>query len=151
MIISMPNLVAMLTVGQTFLAAGPDACAFSPLTLPSPPPQRPWLWHEEQSAGERGESTPRLAHLPTSGPTTISLTALLTHLLTDLLIHSLSTLSNCAKGSRARRNLHPSIGLRHNNPNGLIKQVGVCAWKCVPGPEGRGHSNRSIGTGIPLA
>src|SRR6516164_6906280 len=37
----------------------------------------------------------------------------LTHFLIDLLTHSLSTLSNCAKPSRARRNHGPSIALRH--------------------------------------
>ena len=150
MIISMPNLVAMLTVGHTFLAAGPGRFARGPLTLPSPPPRRPWMGHEAQSAGERGESTPRQAQLPTSGLTAISLT----DWLTDLLTHSLSHYPPypLVRGARA----HGAIFTRASAygviaPNGLSKKVGVCAWKCVPGPEGRGHSNRSIGTGIPLA
>ena len=33
----------------------------------------------------------------------------------------------CARSSRARRNRLPTIGLRRENPNVLIKKVGVCA------------------------
>ena len=105
MIISTPNLVAILAAGDALLGAGPGRSARGPLTLPSPPPRRPWLWHEEQSAGERGECAPRPAHLPTSGPTTIKLTALLTHLLTHA--PSISTPNStpnrtiCARSSRA--------------------------------------------------
>jgi len=59
---------------------------------------------------------PRQAHLPTSGPTTTSPTALLTRLLTDAPSNSTPNRTICAKSSRARRNLHPSIGLRPDSP-----------------------------------
>ena len=116
MIISMSIHGLMLAAGATLLLAPQGTCACGPLTLPSPPPRRPWMGHEAQGAGERGEYAQRPAHLPTSGPTTTLLTALLTHFLIDLLTHSLSTLSNCAEASRARRNLHPSISLRRDSP-----------------------------------
>ena len=87
MIISMPKLVAMLGICHTFLAAETGIYACSPLTLPSPPPRRPWMWREEQSAGERGECAALPAHLPTSGPTAISLTDWLTVSGAPFLVH----------------------------------------------------------------
>ena len=116
MIISMSIHGLMLAAGATLLLAPQGTCACGPLTLPSPPPQRPWMWHEAQGSGERGECARRPAHLPTTGPTTTSLTDCLTELLTDApsipTPNSTPNRTICARSSRARRNRRRAIALR---------------------------------------
>jgi len=78
---------------------------------------------------------PQQAHLPTSGPTTTSLTDWLTELLTDApsipTPNSTPNRTICARSSRARRNRRRLIPLRQKWRFVLIKKVGVCAWVLV--------------------